>query len=655
MSVPGVPYHTGGGVAESSWEVLTELRKRGHQALVLTDHEKPYPAAVAAVQAAGAEHQAVPDAETRHRIAAEWKPDAMYCLSLNNLLPPMVVPGVPRMCVVGDLEHMVPVFRRQYYSRAMPLGYAEISQLHQQGMRIKAHTLPALRECRTVVASCYHHSQWLTSQDVPNTYIPAPGADPMGKGWVRSRDTYPTNPTPRISMVGHLQGIATLSGLYFLAEDVMPWLLSDLGVECDVRIAGGERLYVDLATRLMPYLTESGGPVQLLGYVEDITAEMMAAEVALVSTPIDLGVRTRIIDAMALGCCLVVHKANLAGFEAGELLPGQNCLVGTTGRELAEHVARACKDPDMRVRLGDAARRTFDQYHADSGAKTVDLIEQMVNKPEAKAPSIPTAAPTVKPAGAPPTFVMKPGKDMVSRPGAKPETDPERYIPDLMVPFHGDKVLLAVVDDLVRVQELKLFVETGTEVGAAVLHVANTWPEVRCYTCEAHLPTMKRAQENLKEHRGQVSIFAGKSQDFFERFANQMPDMMERRALFWLDAHSHGFGCDLPAEVAFVTRSWSGGYILIDDFQVPGHPDFQFDVYKTGALCWDLIRDSLERVNNVWWPDYPAPPAPLGRGWVLLVFGDAPDWSPSAEGPLAGKMRPAPELVASKPPIGITL
>ena len=635
MSLPAVPHHTGGGVAESSWATLQELRLRGHQVLVLTEHASSQPAVAEALRQAGAEHS-VATAEERQAVVEAWRPDAIFALSVSSIVPFDILPQVPRLCVVGDLDHQVPLYRRQYYARAVPLNYPELANLHKRAIGIKAAVSPMLKQCHTVVASCRHHSVWLESQGIPNQFIPAPAVDPKQKGWVRPLDSYPSNPCPRISMAGHLQGIATLSGLYFLAEDVMPWLLSDDGMRCEIRIAGAERLYQDLATRLMPYLDPSG-PVTLLGYVEDIQAEMMQSEICLVTTPIDLGVRTRIIDAMALGCCLVIHQANLAGFAEGELMPGENCLVGATGLEIMEALKTAADDPELRIRLGQNARQTFEKCHLDSAAKTVDLIEQMVASPGR----------SISPGHAIQAG-MKPGKDMVSTPGADPRTDSGRRIMDMAPPFHGDQVLLGVIDSLVKSQELKLFIETGTEVGAGVLHIARTYPDLRCHTCEPHLPTYKRAMENLKDVRARVSVFASTSEYFFERFANQMPDVLEQPALFWLDAHSHGFGCPLPQEVAFVTKNWAGGYILCDDFQVPGHPDFGYDIYKTGALSWKLIEDSLakDRVRQVWWPSYPAAPHPYGRGWVLIVFGDAPDWTPPA--PLAGKMRQAPELVTKQ-------
>ncbi len=237
-----------------------------------------------------------------------------------------------------------------------------------------------------------------------------------------------------------------------------------------------------------------------------------------------------------------------------------------------------------------------------------------------------------------PQLTIRP-KDAVSKPGANPRTDPGREVIALAAPFHDDPVLLAVIDSIIRGQRLTHFVETGTEAGSSLLYMADTYPQLeRLYSCEAHVPTYKQAAENLKAHRQRVSLFIGKSLDFLARFGEMMAYVMEQPALFWLDAHSHGFGTDLPEELAFITAHWSGGYILVDDIRVPGRPDFGYDVYKRGPLSWELIEGSLApgSVSQVWWPGYTPGLFPGGRGWLLLAFGGVDPWQPSPA--LAGKV-----------------
>jgi hypothetical protein len=263
----------------------------------------------------------------------------------------------------------------------VPITYPELTALHQQAMATKTGVMEHLRRCAAITNCCWHYHKWYESQGVPNTFIPNTVADPMRKGWVRPLESYPDKPMPTVSMTGHLGGIATLSGLYFLAEDVMPWFKVPPGaswddLECEIRVAGAEGLFPDIYTRLLPYL-EPRGPIKLLGYVDDIQAEMMSCEVSLVTTPIDLGVRTRIIDAWALACPVVTHQANLAGFEPGELVHGVNCLIGSTGREIVDCLKLALSDPALRIQLGQAGRATYEKYHMDAPSKCVDLIESV--------------------------------------------------------------------------------------------------------------------------------------------------------------------------------------------------------------------------------------------------------------------------------------
>ncbi len=380
MAVPAtLPYHTGGGVAMVNWAVLQELRRRGHEVLVAADSEAAKQAhdgaALADVEALGARVVAAETPAGLQALALSELPDLLYCYSIPPLQRASLVRGIPTVAVVGDLDHQVELYRRQYYLRSRPISYAELAQIHNRAMVVKDNVKALLKRCSLVLANCHHHSRWLADMEVPNTYVPNPVADPCIHEAVRH---YPENPTPRVSLAGHLGGIATLSGLYFLAEDLLPHLLRE-GLDCQIRIAGAESLFPDIAARLMPYMGEAG-PVRLLGYVEDIHRELQESEVFLCPTPIDLGVRTRIIEAWALGCCVVAHGANALGFAPGQLVHGENCLVGNTGEELAAQIKTALGDKWLRLKLGQAGRATYEKHHQGAAGKTVDLVEAVATR-----------------------------------------------------------------------------------------------------------------------------------------------------------------------------------------------------------------------------------------------------------------------------------
>lgn len=63
---------------------------------------------------------------------------------------------------------------------------------------------------------------------------------------------------------------------------------------------------------------------------------------------------------------------------------------------------------------------------------------------------------------------------------------------------------------------------------------------------------------------------------------------------FWLDAHGAGYQWPLREEVRFVTETMpSSSAMMIDDFQIPGQPQFGYDKYRGQVCNLEFIRNSL--------------------------------------------------------------
>lgn len=185
--------------------------------------------------------------------------------------------------------------------------------------------------------------------------------------------------------------------------------------------------------------------------------------------------------------------------------------------------------------------------------------------------------------------------------------------------FHGDPYLLQVVDTLA--ERVNQFVETGTEAGSTVGYFARMYPHIHCWTTEADQGTYEDALSNVANHSN-ITLCNDHSLDFLKENNPISP------ALFWLDAHSHGWGCDLGEETVIILERWSSGYILFDDFLVPERPDFGYDWYESyGKLSWekiveDIPEELMPKVRQLIYPNYE--PKFGWRGWALVVFGDAP-------------------------------
>src|SRR5207249_4649814 len=87
-----------------------------------------------------------------------------------------------------------------------------------------------------------------------------------GSSWEERRRALSGNPKPRILLIGHLRGIATISGLHVFVDEVLPELTAVLGPEgFDVEVVGAH----DPPASLRPAL-DAHPAVHLLVHDENV-------------------------------------------------------------------------------------------------------------------------------------------------------------------------------------------------------------------------------------------------------------------------------------------------------------------------------------------------------------------------------------------------
>ncbi|MCG6893770.1 MAG: hypothetical protein LJE65_09205 [Desulfobacteraceae bacterium] len=191
------------------------------------------------------------------------------------------------------------------------------------------------------------------------------------------------------------------------------------------------------------------------------------------------------------------------------------------------------------------------------------------------------------------------------------------------VGFHGDRHLIQVVDSLI--EHCSHFIETGTNVGSTLAYVASRYPNVACLSCEPDPEGFQRAERNVAPFPN-AAVQPLSSGDFFTKLQQEQPDLFSHRILFWLDAHGHGFRWPLQEEIAFITEKFTSAYLLIDDFKVPGRPEFGFDTYEDQVCDFDHIRESIRPGLHyrLYYPNYTQRTSPHHglRGWGLIAYGD---------------------------------
>lgn len=187
--------------------------------------------------------------------------------------------------------------------------------------------------------------------------------------------------------------------------------------------------------------------------------------------------------------------------------------------------------------------------------------------------------------------------------------------------FHGDQYLLNIIS--IPLEQSDVYIETGAHIGKTLSYVASRFPHLRSFSCEPDTSSYANAREVEDNHQN-VTITNEPSQEFLPRI---LEVNMEYPTIF-LDAHGHGFQWPLQFEVATITSRLDQAAILIDDFKVPGRPEFGYDRYDGQSCSMEYIESEMHPANEyqVIYPAYrvkTSPHHPLrGYGLILMNCSD---------------------------------
>lgn len=404
------PSATSFGVAITTWSIIQSLLRAGHRVTVclVGEERAPHLAEVASLGVAVEVLQASPPARAMGseilgrslkglRMAASpaledffpavrrapamgelldrIRPDAVLGYTFRALAATHGLTRYPRMSVSVELDHVVRGLRWRQTPVTSGRLFVESVLWRLASRKHAAFVLDLARPCEAVVNLAAHNAQWLRQHGVPHcVYLPAPTRDAAGPDWQRRRDALPARSRPKILMVGHLDGMATLLGLRLFFRETLPILERRLGPEAfEVHLVGNYPKRPDMVNTVL----RSSPAVKLRGYVEDVNAEFLSADVLLVPTPLELGMRTRILEGFSFGCCVVAHRANAQGIP--QMRHGENTLLAGDGPGLAEAVLAALRDSDLRWRLGLLARQTYEQHFSleTAGARLTAELERI--------------------------------------------------------------------------------------------------------------------------------------------------------------------------------------------------------------------------------------------------------------------------------------
>jgi len=290
--------------------------------------------------------------------------DAIFCYHFDALSAIYNIKVAPIMVGLGDLWHLPAYFRwraEKFSIKKYLYNYPNYLMFKSSSKKLM---LEMLDHCQKKGAFANHYAGWLMRQkgykDV--LYLRTPVYDPVGNKWLELRKRIgKQNRKHRILMIGDVTGTAAKWGLRLLINEVLPILENKYGLHgFEINIVGGG--LIDNEFKILEKLSY----INIKGRITPPDEEFLNSDILFVPTPIDLGIRVRIITGFSYGACVVTHKANLKGIP--EIMHKYNALVSETGCGLAREIITALEDNELRYTLRENARKTFERYFSEETA-----------------------------------------------------------------------------------------------------------------------------------------------------------------------------------------------------------------------------------------------------------------------------------------------
>lgn len=309
-----------------------------------------------------------------------YNPDGVFAYHWNAIASLAKINSVPKLGIVGDPIHLPFIFRKLFISKYSK-DFSLLEKLkifvleNTRILRMKYLMDNLLNSCNLSGAFAFHHANDFISRGGNNCkYYRTPIPDPYENkeiplSYITSRSKF------KIVHIGHLQGIATLSGIEILANQILPHLDRLIGsINYELHLVGGE--FDSMPKKLKNKLQHPS--VIIRGHINPADDEFKTANVVLVPTPIRLGIRVRILTAFSYGSCIVTHIANKSGIP--ELVHSNNCMLSSTGQGLANACYELYNNPKFSNEISLNARATFEKYFSinTAGNDIVETMELMV-------------------------------------------------------------------------------------------------------------------------------------------------------------------------------------------------------------------------------------------------------------------------------------
>lgn len=217
---------------------------------------------------------------------------------------------------------------------------------------------------------------WLISEAERRALAPhCPGANiQVVNHGIDLEGFYPTGESPEpdsLIFVGHMRVFHNVDAVTHLVQDVLP-LVRQRVPGCTLKIVGANPS--PQVRRL-----EATEAVTVTGFVDDLNAELNQASLFAAPLRFAGGLQTKVLEAMASGRPVLTTSIVNQGLGAK---PGKEIIIADDAQTMADRLVELLRDDNLRVQIGQAARRFVrDKHSANQALDRVNLIAQKLGLP----------------------------------------------------------------------------------------------------------------------------------------------------------------------------------------------------------------------------------------------------------------------------------
>jgi glycosyltransferase involved in cell wall biosynthesis len=275
-----------------------------------------------------------------------------------------------KISLTCDLRHLAVKERALNYFRKNKSFRSKLYNLKSSishFFKTKSNEVSVLENFDLNINHAHHHADWLRKRGAKLVYLPQFIRIPGSEYRMKER-----NKKFRIMLAGNVSGVISIRGLEMLIFHIIPALKAKKGFEFEVNYYGHYDEY-SFGPKLKKALDVAKDVFTFQGF-KPLKEAILTHDVFMIPNNISLGFRTRIVEGMAYGACMLAHKANSFGMP--ELKHKENILIAETPEQFVLSLLELADNPELFKKIqNDSYNAYLNTYSVDvTFQKMLDLI-----------------------------------------------------------------------------------------------------------------------------------------------------------------------------------------------------------------------------------------------------------------------------------------